>query len=53
MVSHIGTNPCTSEQMNSGELEIEFCAGTLAERVRSGGAGLGGVLHSGRTRKRS
>ncbi|EKC55058.1 acetate CoA-transferase subunit alpha, partial [human gut metagenome] len=43
--SHIGTNPCTSEQMNSGELEIEFCPqGTLAERVRSGGAGLGGVL---------
>ena len=31
--------------MNSGELEIEFCPqGTLAERVRSGGAGLGGVL---------
>ena len=30
---------------NSGELEIEFCPqGTLAERVRSGGAGLGGVL---------
>lgn len=25
IVSHIGTNPCTSEQMNSGELEIEFC----------------------------
>ena len=24
IVSHIGTNPCTSEQMNSGELEIEF-----------------------------
>ena len=45
IVSHIGTNPCTSEQMNSGELEIEFCPqGTLAERVRSGGAGLGGVL---------
>ena len=45
IVSHIGTNPCTSEQMNSGELEIEFCPqGTLAERVRAGGAGLGGVL---------
>lgn len=45
IVSHIGTNPCTSEQMNSGELEIEFCPqGTLAERIRSGGAGLGGVL---------
>lgn len=45
IVSHIGTNPCTSEQMNSGELEIEFCPqGTLAERIRSGGSGLGGVL---------
>ena len=31
--------------MNSGELEIEFAPqGTLAERVRAAGAGLGGVL---------
>ena len=31
--------------MNSGELEIEFCPqGTLAERIRAYGAGLGGVL---------
>ena len=45
IVSHIGTNPCTSEQMNSGELDIEFVPqGTLAERIRSGGAGLGGFL---------
>lgn len=45
VVSHIGTNPCTSEQMNSGELEIEFVPqGTLAERIRCGGAGLGGFL---------
>lgn len=44
-VSHIGTNPETSNQMNSGELEIEFCPqGTLAERIRAKGAGLGGVL---------
>lgn len=44
-VSHIGTNPYTAEQMNSGELEIEFCPqGTLAERVRAGGCGLGGIL---------
>ena len=49
IVSHIGTNPCTSEQMNSGELEIEFCPqGTLAERVRSGRSGR--CAHSGRTR---
>lgn len=44
-VSHIGTNSLTMDQMNAGELEIEFCPqGTLAERVRAGGAGLGGVL---------
>ena len=44
-VSHIGTNPHTSEQMNSGELEIELCPqGSLAERVRAGGCGLGGIL---------
>ena len=44
-VSHIGTNPHTSEQMNSGELEIEFCPqGSLAERGRAGGCGLGGIL---------
>lgn len=45
IVSHIGTNPCTSEQMNSGELSIEFVPqGTLAERIRCGGSGLGGFL---------
>ncbi len=45
IVTHIGTNPNTSAQMNSGELEIEFVPqGTLAERIRAYGAGLGGVL---------
>lgn len=45
IVSHIGTNPHTSEQMNSGELSVEFSPqGSLAERVRAGGSGLGGVL---------
>lgn len=44
-VSHIGTNALTMEQMNQGTLQVEFCPqGTLAERVRAGGAGLGGVL---------
>ncbi len=44
-VSHIGTNPETSKQMNDKELEIEFCPqGTLAERIRAKGAGLGGIL---------
>lgn len=44
-VSHIGTNPHTAEQMNSGELKINFCPqGSLAEQIRAGGCGLGGVL---------
>lgn len=45
IVSHIGTNPLTRIQMDAGELEVEFVPqGTLAERIRCGGAGLGGVL---------
>ncbi|MGV8963919.1 MAG: CoA transferase subunit A [Candidatus Saccharimonadaceae bacterium] len=45
IVSHIGTNPFTEDQMNKGELMVEFSPqGTLAERIRAGGAGLGGVL---------
>ncbi|WP_312560469.1 acetate CoA-transferase subunit alpha [Anaerospora sp.] len=45
IVSHIGTNPDTGRKMNTGELEVELLPqGTLAERVRAGGAGLGGIL---------
>lgn len=45
IVTHIGTNPETANQMNAGELEVEFVPqGTLAERIRAKGAGLGGVL---------
>lgn len=45
IVSHVGTNPETGRQMNSKELEVELSPqGTLIERIRSGGAGLGGVL---------
>lgn len=45
IVSYIGACPQTAEQMNAGELEVEFSPqGTLAERVRAGGFGLGGVL---------
>lgn len=45
IVSHIGTNPETGYQMNVGELEVELVPqGTLAERIRAGGSGLGGVL---------
>ncbi|MDR1554306.1 MAG: CoA transferase subunit A [Prevotellaceae bacterium] len=45
IASHIGTNELTQQQMNAGEIEVEFVPqGTLAERVRAGGYGLGGVL---------
>src|SRR5574344_211818 len=45
IASYIGANAASVEQMNNGELEVEFVPqGTLAERIRSGGAGLGGVL---------
>lgn len=45
IVSHIGTNPETQAQMNAGAIEAELVPqGTLAERVRAGGCGLGGVL---------
>jgi acetate CoA/acetoacetate CoA-transferase alpha subunit len=45
IASHIGTNRETGNQMNSGELEVELVPqGTLAERIRAAGAGLGGVL---------
>jgi acetate CoA/acetoacetate CoA-transferase alpha subunit len=45
IVSHIGLNPETQRQMVAGELEIELVPqGTLIERIRAGGFGLGGVL---------
>ncbi|MBT2699604.1 acetate CoA-transferase subunit alpha [Bacillus sp. ISL-40] len=45
IASHIGTNPETGKQMIEGELDVELVPqGTLAERVRAGGSGLGGVL---------
>ncbi len=45
IVSHIGTNPETGKQMNAGTLEVELVPqGTLAERIRAGGSGLGGIL---------
>jgi acetate CoA/acetoacetate CoA-transferase alpha subunit len=43
--SHIGANPETQRQMIAGQLEVELVPqGTLAERIRAGGYGLGGVL---------
>ena len=45
IVSHIGTNPETGRQMIAGETEVELVPqGTLAERIRAAGFGLGGVL---------
>ena len=44
-VSHIGTNPETGRQMSAGEMEVILTPqGTLAEKIRAGGFGLGGVL---------
>lgn len=45
VTSHIGTNAETQRQMNAGEIIVDLVPqGTLAERVRSAGNGLGGVL---------
>jgi acetate CoA/acetoacetate CoA-transferase alpha subunit len=45
IVSHIGTNPETQQKMLAGEIEVELVPqGTLIERIRAAGYGLGGVL---------
>lgn len=45
ITSHIGLNAETQRQMNSGETEVLLVPqGTMAERIRAAGAGLGGVL---------
>lgn len=45
IASHIGTNPETQQQMIKKELEVELVPqGTLAERIRAAGVGLGGIL---------
>jgi acetate CoA/acetoacetate CoA-transferase alpha subunit len=45
VVSHIGLNPETQKQMMSGQTIVELVPqGTLIERIRAGGCGLGGVL---------
>ena len=45
IASHIGLNPETGAQMTAGELEVTLVPqGSLAEMIRAGGAGLGGVL---------
>ena len=43
--SHIGLNPDVQAQMRDGTLEVELVPqGTLVERIRAAGVGLGGVL---------
>ena len=45
IASHIGSNPEAGKQMHNGELEVQFYPqGTLAEKIRAGGMGLGGIL---------
>ena len=45
VTSHIGTNPETQRQMIAGEVQVDLVPqGTLVERIRAGGFGLGGVL---------
>ncbi|MEM1021594.1 MAG: 3-oxoacid CoA-transferase subunit A [Pseudomonadota bacterium] len=45
ITSHIGLNPETQAKMISGEIAVELSPqGTLVERIRAGGSGLGGVL---------
>jgi acetate CoA/acetoacetate CoA-transferase alpha subunit len=45
IVSHIGLNPETQEKMISGQIEVELVPqGSLVERIRAAGVGLGGVL---------
>ncbi len=45
VVSHIGLNPETQAKMIAGEIEVELVPqGTLVERIRAAGVGLGGVL---------
>jgi len=45
IASHIGTNKETVRQVTSGDIEMDFVPqGTLAERIRAAGYGLGGIL---------
>ena len=45
IASHIGLNPETQKQMIDGKMQVDLVPqGTLIERIRAGGSGLGGVL---------
>ncbi len=45
IASHIGLNPETQQQMIAGKMQVDLVPqGTLIERIRAGGFGLGGIL---------
>ncbi|HEU0199629.1 MAG TPA: 3-oxoacid CoA-transferase subunit A [Burkholderiaceae bacterium] len=45
IASHIGLNPETQKKMLAGEMQVDLVPqGTLIERIRAGGFGLGGIL---------
>src|SRR6476660_2536922 len=45
IASHIGLNPETQQQMITGKMAVDLVPqGTLIERIRAGGFGLGGIL---------
>ncbi|MGF1500622.1 MAG: CoA transferase subunit A [Paracoccaceae bacterium] len=45
VTTHIGLNPETQKKMLAGEIEVDLVPqGSLVERIRAGGVGLGGVL---------
>lgn len=45
IASHIGLNPLVGQLMNDGKLKVQLVPqGTLAEQIRAGGSGLGGIL---------
>jgi acetate CoA/acetoacetate CoA-transferase alpha subunit len=45
IASHIGLNPMTQQQMIAKKISVDLVPqGTLVERIRAGGCGLGGVL---------
>ena len=45
IATHVGLNPEVAQQMNAGTMEVCLIPqGSMAEMIRAGGAGLGGVL---------
>ncbi len=45
IASHVGLNPEVAARMNDGSMKVDLIPqGSLAEMIRAGGAGLGGVL---------